>query len=159
MRYFIKIVNQQEPEILYVYVNSVRDIKRFVDQQLMIKQGNIKHIVMILHIGKKRTIRDGKALSTVFISDNNNRSSHFVAGFVNLQNNVIYYGDSLGWSSPENLVGLVKEYMKYISNKEYTNDFRIIHYHKSTEENICHSCSDLVPEFILCKVIIIYAKQ
>ena len=38
MRYFIKIANQQEPEILCVYVNSVRDIKRFVDQQLMIKQ-------------------------------------------------------------------------------------------------------------------------
>ena len=71
MRYFIKIANQQEPEILYVYVNPVRDINRFVDQQLMIKQGNIKHLVMILHIGKKRTNRDGKPLSTVFISDDN----------------------------------------------------------------------------------------
>ena len=57
MRYFVKITNQQEPEILYVYVNSVRDIKRFVDQQLIIKQGNIKHLVMILHIGKKRAMR------------------------------------------------------------------------------------------------------
>ena len=116
MRYFIKIANQQEPEILYVYVNSVRDIKRFVDQQLMIKQGNIKHLIMILHIGKRRTIRDGKPLPTVFIIDDNNRGCHFVVPFVNLQNNVIYYGDSLGWSSPENLVSLVKEYTKYISN-------------------------------------------
>ena len=57
MRYFVKITNQQEPEILYVYVNSVRDIKRFVDQQLIIKQGNIKHLVMILYIGKKRATR------------------------------------------------------------------------------------------------------
>ena len=37
MRYFIKIANQQEPDILYVYVNSVCDIKRFVEQ-LIIKQ-------------------------------------------------------------------------------------------------------------------------
>ena len=66
-----------------------------------------------------------------------------MAAFVNLENNVIYYGDSLGWSSPENLVSLVKEYTKYISNKECTNDFQIIHYHKPTEENIYHSCSDL----------------
>ena len=50
MQYFVKIENQQEPEILYVYVNSFRDIKRFVDQQLIIKQGSIKHLVMILHI-------------------------------------------------------------------------------------------------------------
>ena len=53
MQYFAKIANQQEHEILYVYVNSVRDIKRFADQQLIIKQGNIKHLVMILHTGKK----------------------------------------------------------------------------------------------------------
>ena len=33
--------------------------------------------------------------------------------------------------------------MKYISIKECTNNFRIIHYHKPTEENIYHSCSDL----------------
>ena len=72
----------QEPDILYLYVNSVRDIKRFVDQQLMIKQGNIKQLVMILHIGKKRTIRDGKPLPTVFISDENNRGCHFVEAFV-----------------------------------------------------------------------------
>ena len=65
MRYFVKIANQQEPEILYVYVNSVHDIKRFVDQQLIIKQGNIKHLVIILHIGKKRTMRDGTPLPAV----------------------------------------------------------------------------------------------
>ena len=41
MPYFVKIANQQEPEILYVYVNSIRDIKRFVDQQLIIKPGSI----------------------------------------------------------------------------------------------------------------------
>ena len=86
MRYFVKIPNQQEPEILYVYVNSVRDIKRFVDQQLIIEQGNIKHLVMVLHIGEKKTIRDGKPLPTVFISDD----YHFVAAFVNLQKSVIY---------------------------------------------------------------------
>ena len=142
-RYFLKIANQQEPEILYVYVNSVCDIKRFVDQQLIIKHGNIKHLVMILHIGKKRTIRDGKPLPTVFISDDNNRGCHFVSAFADLQKNVIYYGDFLGWSSPENLVSLVKEYTKCISNKEYTNNFRIIHYHMPTEENLYHSCSDL----------------
>ena len=92
---------------------------------------------------EKRTIRDGQPLPTVFISDDNNRGYHFVAAFVDLQKNVIYYGDSFGWSSPENLVSLVKEYTKYISNKEYANNFRIIHYHKPTEENIYHSCSDL----------------
>ena len=124
-------------------MNSVRDIKRFADQQLMIKKGNIKHLIMILHIGKKRTIRDGKPLPTAFISDDNNRDCHFVAAFVNLQDNVIYSRDSLGWSSPENLVSLVKEYKKYINNKECKNDFQIIHYHKPTEENIYHSCSDL----------------
>ena len=91
---------------------------------------------MILHIGKKITIRDGKPLPTVFISDDNNRGCHFVAGFFNLQNNVTYYRDYLGWSSPENLVGLVKKYTKYVSNKECTNDLRIIHYYKPTEENI-----------------------
>ena len=90
MRYFVKIADQQEPEILYVYVNSVRDIKRFVDQQLIIEQGTIKHLVMVLHIGEKKTIRDGKPLPTVFISDDNNRGCHFVAAFVNLQKNVIY---------------------------------------------------------------------
>ena len=63
-------------------MNSVRDIKRFADQQLMIKQGNIKQLVMILHIGKKRTIRDGKPLPTVFISDENNRGCHFKEAFV-----------------------------------------------------------------------------
>ena len=63
MRYFIKIANQQEPEILYVYVNSVRDIKRFVDQQLMIKQGNIKHLIMILHIGKKKNYQRWNAIA------------------------------------------------------------------------------------------------
>ena len=102
IRYFVKIANQQEPEILHVYVNSVRDIKRFIDQQLIIKQGNIKHLVMILHIGKKRTIRDGKPLPTVFISGDNNRGCHFVAAFVDLQKNVIYYGDFT-----RNLVSLV----------------------------------------------------
>ena len=86
-----------------------------MDQQLMIKQGNIKHLIMILHIGKRRTIRDGKPLPTVFIIDDNNRGCHFVVPFVNLQNNVIYYGDSLGWSSPENLVSLVKEYIRSTS--------------------------------------------
>ena len=136
MRYFVKIANQQEPKILYVYVNSVLDIKRFVDQQLIIKQKNIEHLVMILHIGKKRTIRNGKPLPTVFISDDNNRSCHFVAAFFDLQKNVIYYRDSLGWSSPENLASLVKEYTKYISNTECTNNVRIIHYHKPTKENI-----------------------
>ena len=104
-------------------MNSVRDIKRFVDQQLMKKQGNIKHLVMILHIGKKRTIRSGKPLPTVFISGDNNGGCRFVAAFVNLQKTVIYHGDSLGSSSPENLVSLVREYAKYISNKECTNDF------------------------------------
>ena len=29
------------------------------------KQGNIKHLVMILHIGKKRTMRDGTPLPAV----------------------------------------------------------------------------------------------
>ena len=82
-------------------------------------------------------------MPTVFISDDNNRGCHFVAAFVDLQKNVIYYGDSLGWSSQENLVSLAKEYTKYISNKECTNNFRIIHYLKPTEENIYHSCSDL----------------
>ena len=92
---------------------------------------------------EKRTIRDGQPLPTVFISDDNNRGYHFVAAFVDLQKSVICYGDSLGWSSPENLVSLVKEYTKYISNKEYTNKFRIIHYHKPTKEKIYYSCSDL----------------
>ena len=95
----------------------------------MKKQGNIKHLVMILHIGKKRTIRNGKPLPTVFISGDNNGGCRFVAAFVNLQKTVIYHGDSLGSSSPENLVSLVREYAKYISNKECTNDFQIIHYH------------------------------
>ena len=49
---------------------------------------------------------------------------------------------TLGWSSPENLVSSVKEYTNYISNKECTNDFQIIHYHKPIEENMYHSCSD-----------------
>ena len=53
---------------------------------------------MILHIAKKRTIRDGKPLPIVFISDDNNRGCHFVVAFVDLQKNAIYYGDSLGWS-------------------------------------------------------------
>ena len=53
MWYFKKIANHEEPEILYAYVNTVRDIKIFVGQELMIKQRNIKHIVMALHIGKK----------------------------------------------------------------------------------------------------------
>ena len=88
----LKIANQQEPEILYVYVNSARAIKKIADQQLIIKQGNIKHLVMILHIGKKRTIKDGKSLLTLFISDDNNRGCHFVAAFLNLQKNFIYYG-------------------------------------------------------------------
>ena len=83
-------------------MNSVCDVKRFVDQQLIIKQRNIKHLVMILYIGKKRTIRDGEPL--VVISDDNNRGCYIVAAFVDLQKNVIYYRDSLGWSSPENLV-------------------------------------------------------
>ena len=83
-------------------MNSVCDITRFVDQQLIIKQGNIKYLVMILYIGKKRTIRDGEPL--VFISDDNKRGCYIVAAFIDLQKNVIYYGDSLGWSSPENLV-------------------------------------------------------
>ena len=127
---------------MYIWnVNSVCDIKRFVDQQLIIKQGNIKYLVMILYIGKKRTIRDGEPL--VFISDDNKRGCYIVAAFIDLQKNVIYYGDSLGWSSPENLVSWVKEYTKYISNKECTNNFRIINYHKPTEENIYNSCSDL----------------
>ena len=52
MRHFVKIANQQEPEILYVYVSCVRAIKKLADQQLIIKQGNIKHLVMMLHIGK-----------------------------------------------------------------------------------------------------------
>ena len=96
----------------------------------MKKQGNIKHLVMILHIGKKTTIRNAKPLLTVFISgDNNGGCRWFVAASVNLQKTVIYYGDSLGSSSPENLVSLVREYRKYISNKECTNDFPRIHYH------------------------------
>ena len=88
----LKIANQQEPEILYVYVNSARAIKKIADQQLIIKQGNIKHLVMILHIGKKRTIKDGKSLLTLFISDDNNRGCHFVTALLNLQKNFIYYG-------------------------------------------------------------------
>ena len=93
MWYFKKIANHEEPEILYAYVNTVRDIKIFVGQELMIKQRNIKHIVMALHIGKKRTIGDGKPLPTVFISEDNNRGCHFVAAFANFQKNAIYYGD------------------------------------------------------------------
>ena len=65
-------------------------------------------------------------MPTIFISDDNNRG-----------------WSPLGWSSPENLVSLVKEHTKYISNKECTNNFRIIHYHKPTEKNIYLSCSDL----------------
>ena len=61
IQYFVKIGNQQEPEILYVYGNSVRDIKRFVDQQLI-----IKHLVMILHIRKKKIIRNGKPLPSLY---------------------------------------------------------------------------------------------
>ena len=56
MRHFNKIASQEEPEVSCVDINSVCDIKRFVDQQLIIKQGNIKHLVMILHIQKKVTI-------------------------------------------------------------------------------------------------------
>ena len=40
---------------------------------------------MILYIRKKRTIRDGKPLPTVFISDDNNHGCHFVAAFIDLQ--------------------------------------------------------------------------
>ena len=52
MRHFVKITNQQEPEILYVYVSCVRAIKKFANQQLIIKQRNIKDLVTILHIAK-----------------------------------------------------------------------------------------------------------
>ena len=91
---------------------------------------------MILQIEKNRFIGDEKPLPTIYISDDNNRGCQFVAGFPNLQNNVIYYGNELGWSSPESFVCLVKEHMKRIINKQCTNDFQVIHYHKSTEKNI-----------------------
>ena len=111
MRHFNKIASQEEPEVSCVDINSVCDIKRFVDQQLIIKQGNIKHLVMILHIQKKITIWDENPLSTTFISDGSNCGCHSVAAFVDLQKNVVCHGDSLGSSSPENLVTLVKEYV------------------------------------------------
>ena len=93
---------------------------------------------MILHIGKKELseMESHYPLSLLVTI------TTIVTAFVDLQMNVIYYGDSLGWSSPQNLVCLVKEYTKYISNKECTNNFRIIHYHKPTEEKIYHSCSE-----------------
>ena len=53
---------------------------------------------MILQIEKNRFIGDEKPLPTIYISDDNNRGCQFVAGFPNLQNNVIYYGNELGWS-------------------------------------------------------------
>ena len=50
----------------------------------MIKQGSIKHLIMILQIEKNRFIGDEKPLPTIYISDDNNRGCHFVAGFPNL---------------------------------------------------------------------------
>ena len=60
MRYVVKLLNSQQRETLCVYANSVRDVKGYVERHDI---SNITNLVLILHVGKKRTYINSKCAS------------------------------------------------------------------------------------------------
>ena len=147
MRYIVKLLNSQQGNTLCVYANSVRDIKSYVGRHDTTK---VKKLVVILHIGKKRTVVNGTPEWSVFMSDDNNRGCHFAVAFVSFQENKIIYGDSLGWAAPVDLLSLVRNYSNALFNHQNQQSFQLSYYHQPlTKGNTTHSCSSCIFEYPL----------
>ena len=120
MRYISKKVNRQQNEYICAYANSVHNVERYVNRNTV--GGIVKNkLVLILHVGKKKILRNGKSEWSVFLSNINNRGCHFAVAFIDFDLHTILYGDSLGWSSPDQLPEIVKTFYQSKKFKEKKN--------------------------------------
>ena len=148
MWYLAKLLNFQQNDTLCVYENSVKNVKRYVDKR---RTTSIKKLAIILHVGKKRLLRNGNAEWSTFVSNGNNRGCHFSVAFVDLSKKDIMYGDSLGWPSPTQLPTLVQQYYSAINDTQIPTSFHLSYYHQPSTDNFAHSCTSCSNNYPLQK--------
>ena len=95
-----KQLNKQQSDVLCIYINSVINIKAFVERTLKKRTEDgvavpIK-VAFVINVGKNP---DGSC----FIGSDLKQGNHWSTCIYDCSDNTLIYGDSLGWSTPAGL--------------------------------------------------------
>ena len=111
----------------------------------IVKNGyRVKRILIALHVGSEDD-------DTTFISNGSKQGNHWslLHVVINIENKSAYYGDSLGWSVPHNLVSSLEENLHMLERKLEIGIHSclqdIITIHQPCGGN--HTCSDQCTQF------------
>ena len=140
MLWAVAKLNESQSDVLCVYINFVRNIRRFCQKQMSEHRMLPKKILFLMNVGFSST---GKT----FLGSDARSGCHFSLAVFGSANNVMTYGDSLGWPVPENLKDTVNEYVGALFEKEQ-REITINECHSSTSTfNGLHRCQELCNAF------------
>ena len=97
-------LNETQSDVLYVYINFVRNICRYCQRHMSEHRMLPKKILFLMNVGFSS---NGKT----FLGSDARSRCHFSLAVFDPANYVMTYGDSLGWPVPENLKDTVNEYV------------------------------------------------
>ena len=140
IRWVVKKLNAQQQEMFCVYPNSVLCFQRYVDRYLETNPLPSR-IGVIFNVQKVRSVKDGiERWETDVPSGFGNFGSHFSIAVLNIEENKVIYGDSLGWAPPTQLIPEIKKYYRALFKREMP-EVTVSECHDSKNSGFGHKCS------------------
>ena len=129
--WIVKKLNSMQSSTMCVYLNFVRDIKRFVARKLRPDQPRPSSLIFILNVGKSH---DG----SVYLGDNENQGNHWSICYLDKDKRTVTYADSLAYNVPTSLKEKITEFYKEIYGEEMSGfSFKKCHDHSGTKDGKC----------------------
>ena len=129
--WIVKKLNSMQSSTMCVYLNFVRDIKRFVAKRLRPDQPRPSSLIFILNVGKSH---DG----SVYLSDDENQGNHWSICYLDKGKRTVTYADSLAYNVPTSLKEKITEIYKEIYDEEMSGfSFKKCHDHTGRKDGKC----------------------
>lgn len=103
MYWFAKKINSLQQPTVCVYLNHVSNVKRLTEKLLSSRQDTPTLVIFLINVGS-----DG---DHVFIGDDSNPGFHWTLCLLDRDKKTIFYGDSLGWKMPWELLDKLQPYV------------------------------------------------
>eukprot|EP00112_Aurelia_sp_Birch-Aquarium-sp1_P019996 Seg5055.1 transcript_id=Seg5055.1/GoldUCD/mRNA.D3Y31 product="hypothetical protein" protein_id=Seg5055.1/GoldUCD/D3Y31 len=138
MKWTADQLNKQQDEMLCIYANIVPSVGNFIRRNT--KSTLPKKLGFIFNVGKRRHVVDGREEWEVYLGRMGLQGNHFSIAVVDIENNRITYGDSLGWQVPANLLQIIRPYYVQLFPRQMPQ-MTVEMCHPTPNASGSHSCS------------------
>ena len=142
MLWIVKCLNEQQSDVLCIYLNYIRNVKHFVEKTLRNCDKKPEKLVFIMNIGKERDYECNDETYQTFFGSYEKHGDHFSCAVVDLSSKVIQYGDSLGWPAPKELERVANDYCCEIFQLDEHINFDLVHCHIPGSYAGSHRCTN-----------------